>query len=551
MLKSLSIENYALINKLNIDFDTGFSVITGETGAGKSIILGALGLVLGQRADSKALKNEQKKCVIEAVFNIEKYDLSTFFAENELDYDEVCIIRREILANGKSRSFINDTPINVNILKDLSDKLIDIHSQHENLLITNKNFQFNVVDTVAKNLPLLAGFREKLHEYKTLQSEIEALVQLAEKEKADTDYFQFQYDQLRAANLQPDEQAQLEAELETLTHTEEIKTALARIDEWLSEEEHGVIVFLKNAAKTANQISAIFQKIKEIDERLNSSFIELKDVANEVGILQDALEFNQERLTEITERLHLIYDLQQKHRVKSIAELLDIQKNLDEKLQNINSFDERLAVLQKQEKDFFDLLTEKAREISEKRKNITSQIEAAVYSQLSQLGMPNVQFIVSVSENDKFNIYGINEIDFLFSANKNMPPRSMAKIASGGEISRVMLCIKALLSENADVPTLILDEIDTGVSGDIADRMGNIMQQMAEKIQVLSITHLPQIAAKSAVHYKVFKTEQNDTAETQIKRLTAQERKLEIAQMLSGATLTDAAIRNAEALLGI
>ena len=435
MLKSLSIENYALISKLNIDFNPGFSVITGETGAGKSIILGALALVLGQRADSKALKNEQKKCVIEAVFNIENYDLVDFFVENELDYDEICIIRREILANGKSRSFINDTPINVNILKDLSDKLIDIHSQHENLLITNKNFQFNVVDTVAKNLPLLADFRGKLHSYKTVQSEMEALLQLAEKEKADADYFQFQYDQLHAANLQPNEQAELEAELETLTHTEEIKTALSRIDEWLSEEEHGATVSLKNAAKTANQISAIFQKIKEIDERLHCSLIELKDVANEICALQDALEFNQERLTEITGRLNLIYDLQQKHRVKSIAELLNTEQVLEKKLQNINSFDERLAVLQKQEKELFDLLTEKAREISTKRKNVTAQIETTIYSQLSQLGMPNVQFVVSVSENEIFNAHGINEIDFLFSANKNMPPRSMAKIASGGEIS--------------------------------------------------------------------------------------------------------------------
>ncbi|MDR0873440.1 MAG: DNA repair protein RecN [Prevotellaceae bacterium] len=549
MLQSLTIENYALISKLHIDFDGGFSVITGETGAGKSIILGALGLVLGQRADGKSLKDEQKKCVIEAVFNVANYDLSAFFTENELDYDAQCIIRREVLPNGKSRSFINDTPINVNILKDLSDKLIDIHSQHENLLIANKSFQFDVVDTVAKTLPLLADYRQDLQKYKALQSEIEQITQLAEKEKADEDYFRFQFDQLNAANLQADEQAELEAELEVLNHTEEIKTALTRAEELFDNEEKGILISLKNAEKSIRQILPIYNKVKETAERLTSSLIELKDVAGEVSTLQENLEFNQERLTEATERLNLIYDLQQKHRVKSIAELLEIQKNLEEKLQNINSFDEKIESLKKQEKETFDLLTAKAREISEKRKSVTAQIETTIYAQLSQLGMPSVQFIVSVSDNEAFNAHGSNEIDFLFSANKNMPPRPMGKIASGGEISRVMLCIKSLLSENADVPTLILDEIDTGVSGDIADRMGNIMRKMAEKIQVLSITHLPQIAAKGAVQYKVFKTEQNDVAETQIKRLAPEERVREIAQMLSGAAVTEAAIKNAEALL--
>ncbi len=551
MLKSLLIENYALIDKLHIDFDAGFSVITGETGAGKSIILGALGLVLGQRADGKVIRNEEKKCIIEVVFDIANYELHSFFRENELDYDDNCIIRREIYANGKSRSFINDTPINIAILKDLGSQLIDIHSQHENLLITNKVFQFNVIDTVAHTQTLLAEFQLKFEEYKIIQFDIEQLTQTAEKEKADADYFQFQFDQLRDARLHENEQADLESELDILTHTEEIKGALSKIDFLLSDENRGVLTSLKEATKTGQQIAAISQQTSEIHQRLESSFIELKDLSAEVSVIGNDLEFNQDRFNAVNERLNLIYELEQKHRVKSVKELLDIEKYLEQKLQNINSFDEQLAELEKQKKELFGILTLKAKELSDKRKSVVGQIEKIICSQLAHLGMPNVQFIVSVNETQTFHSKGINEIEFLFSANKNIPPQSIVKIASGGEISRVMLCIKALLSDKVDVPTIIFDEIDTGVSGDIADKMGAIMKQMADKIQVISITHLPQIAAKGATQYKVFKSEKNDTTETQIKRLTTQERVMEIAQMLSGSVLSDAAIKNAEVLLGL
>ena len=549
MLKSLLIENYALIDKLHIDFDSGFSVITGETGAGKSIILGALGLVLGQRADGKIIRNEEKKCIIEIVFNIANYDLKPFFHENELDYDENCIIRREIQAKGKSRSFINDTPINIAILKDLKSQLIDIHSQHENLLITNKAFQFNVVDTVAHTQLLLEEFQLKFQEYNIVSFDIEQLTQTAEKEKSDTDYFQFQFDQLRNARLQEDEQTELEAELDMLTHTEDIKTALAKVDFLLSDEERGIVTSLKDAGKTTQHIASFSPTIQEISARLDSCFIELNDLSNDVSNIQNNLEFNPERLAEVNERLNLIYELQQKHRVKSVKELLEIESDLERKLENISSFDERIEELKKQQKELFNILTIKAKELSKKRKNVVGQIEKTICIQLAQLGMPNVQFIVSVTENETFNAKGINEIEFLFSANKNIAPQSIAKIASGGEISRVMLCIKALLSEKEDVPTIIFDEIDTGVSGEIADKMGTIMKKMAEKIQVISITHLPQIAAKGSAQYKVFKSEKGNSTETQIKKLTTHERVLEIAQMLSGSAVSNEAIKNAEVLL--
>ena len=549
MLKSLLIENYALIDKLHIDFDGGFSVITGETGAGKSIILGALGLVLGQRADGKIIRNEEKKCIIEIVFNIANYDLKSFFYENELDYEENCIIRREIQANGKSRSFINDTPINIAILKDLKSQLIDIHSQHENLLITNKAFQFNVIDTVAHTQSLLQEFQLKFEEYNIVSFDIEQLTKTAKKEKSDTDYFQFQFDQLRNARLEEDEQTALESELDMLTHTEDIKTALEKVDFLLSDEERGIVTSLKDAGKTAQHIASFSQKIQEISARLDFCFIELNDLSNDISNIQSNLEFNPNRLTEVNERLNLIYELEQKHKVKSIKELLDIENDLERKLENISSFDERIEELKKQQKELFNILTTKAKELSEKRKNIVNPLEKKICAQLAQLGMPNVQFIISITENETFHTKGINEIEFLFSANKNIAPQSIAKIASGGEISRVMLCIKALLSEKEDVPTIIFDEIDTGVSGEIADKMGVIMKKMAEKIQVISITHLPQIAAKGSAQYKVFKSEKGNSAETQIKKLTTHERVLEIAQMLSGSTLSDAAIKNAEVLL--
>ena len=549
MLQSLLIENYALIEKLHIDFDSGFSVITGETGAGKSIILGALGLVLGQRIDSKVIRNEEKKCIIEVVFNISNYDLKTFFYENELDYDENCIVRREIQANGKSRAFINDTPINVAILKDLISQLIDIHSQHENLLITNKAFQFNVIDTVAHTQSLLQEFQLKFEEYNIVSFDIEQLTKTAEKEKSDTDYFQFQFDQLRNARLQEDEQAALESELDMLTHTEEIKTALAKVDFLLSDEERGIVTSLKDAGKTAQHIASFSQKIQEISARLDSCFLELNDLSNDVSNIQNNLEFNPNRLAEVNDRLNLIYELEQKHKVKSVKELLDIENDLERKLENISSFDERIEELKKQQKELFNILTAKAKELSEKRKSIVNPLEKTICAQLTQLGMPNVQFIVSITENETFHAKGINEIEFLFSANKNIAPQSIAKIASGGEISRVMLCIKALFSEKEDVPTIIFDEIDTGVSGEIADKMGVIMKKMAEKIQVISITHLPQIAAKGNTQYKVFKSEKGDSAETQIKKLTTHERVLEIAQMLSGSAVSNEAIKNAEVLL--
>ena len=549
MLQSLHIENYALIDKLEIEFGRGFSVITGETGSGKSIILGALSLLLGERADSKALRDEERKCVIEGVFDITNYGLESFFSENDLDYENISIIRREILPNGKSRAFLNDTPVNLVNLKEIGERLIDIHSQHKNLLLSNKNFQFNIIDTVAESKNLLNDYRNAYKELRETEKSIAELKQFIAQENANKDYLQFQYNQLKEANLQNEsEQEELEAEQDTLNHAEDIKSALSKCEILLSSDENGIVAMLKDAHRSLGNIADIFPKAKDIAERLNSCCIETDDIANDLQNLNNNLEYNQNRLDTVTMRLSTIYDLEQKHKTNSIAELMALRDEMGEKLQNIDNSDEQLAQLNKQKNEREEKANNLANKLTKQRQEAIPDIERTISQNLIALGIPNAQFHISLLPCE-LSLTGKDTLEFLFSANKNMQPMEISKIASGGEIARVMLCIKALISAQSGIATIIFDEIDTGVSGEIANKMGTIMQAMGKDMQVISITHLPQIAAKGTAHYKVSKFDTEQATQTKIERLNDKERINEIAQMLSGNPPSDAAISNAKELL--
>ena len=549
MLKQLSIQNYALIDQIEIHFENGFSVITGETGAGKSIILGALSLVLGQRADSKTIRENADKCIIEAFFDLKGYPLELFFENNEFDYQETCIIRREILANGKSRSFVNDTPIVLNLLKELGVQLIDIHSQHENLLLSNPLFQLNIVDIVAQNNATLSTYQEAFKIYKALKTALTDLLLTAEKNSADKDYLQFQFNQLEEAKLIEEEQAMLEEELEMLTHAEEIKTHLERAGLLFQQDEQGILPFLKETLNSIRKVVSFIPSEKEMEDRLSSSYIELKDILQEIEAKQQLIEFEPEKLGYIQQRLDLIYSLQKKHKVNTVEELILLKNEVENQLDRIESYDEEIATLHKKLHHAELEVNDLAEVLSKTRKKISPQISDTIITQLRQLGIPNVQFSIVFSKKEECTLSGKDEVQFLFSSNKHSTPMPVAQIASGGEVSRLMLSLKALIANTSTLPTIIFDEIDTGVSGDIADKMANIMKQISIGIQVISITHLPQIAAKGDTHYKVFKKHEEKSTSTHITRLTEEERVQEIAQMLSGSTLTEAAINNAQALL--
>ncbi len=550
MVKSLSIKNYALIDELEIDFPKGFSIITGETGAGKSILMGALSLITGQRADTGVLKNPEKKCVVEANFLLAGYGLEKFFDENELDYAHESILRREISPVGKSRAFINDTPVNLNILKELSLKLIDIHSQHQNLNLNQSEFQLKVVDNYAKNQQLFEDYQAIYTSYKNLQKEYDDLMQQASQSKEDLDYLSYRFDELEKAKLIKGEQEELEEEAKTLNNTEEIQQNLLLINHLLSEDEFAVLIKLKEAFQAASKIKQVFKKIDPIVERLNSSYIELKDIAEEVEQMLSDIVVNPERTEYVNSRLDLIYSLQKKHHVSSIDELLLIKEELDNKLQNIVSFDERIEKLAQKLDKTKKALSEKAKKLSQKRTKAFPEIEKYVSEQLMQLGMPDAVFKINRTETE-FTQTGIDKINFLFSANANIPAQNISKVASGGEISRLMLSIKSLLTETGGLPTIIFDEIDTGVSGEIADRMASIMKKMSANMQVISITHLPQVAAKGDTHYLVYKEKQNNIDTTNIRKISGTERINELAKMLSGANITKEAVENAKVLLNL
>jgi len=552
MLKSLCIRNYVLIDELDIRFDNGFSVITGETGAGKSIILGALSLVLGERADSKSIRTGSEKCIIEAVFDISSYHLDAFFQENSLEYGQPeweCIFRRELHSSGKSRAFINDSPVSLAVMKDLGGRLIDVHSQHRNLLLTDMHFQLNVVDLMAYTAERLSAYCKVYDDFLSIQKALDSLQEKVRQTKNEEDYIRFQHEELMAARLLPDEQEALEQEQETLSHTEEIKATLYKVTELLRGENQSVISTLREALASFEQISSCFRKAEGYAERIRSASIDLTDLASETNILKDDIEFNPERLEWVNTRIDLLYSLQRKHKVYSVEELIAKRDLFATQLHLIDSFDEELAQLVRQQQEHYQLLVRMAGEISEMRKQAAKLIEASLTERMVLLGTPNTRFQISFALKPNPSPDGMDEINFLFSANKNEALKSVAQTASGGEISRLMLCVKSMIAGYSALPTIIFDEIDTGVSGEIADKMAGIMQDLGAKMQVITITHLPQIASKGKSHYFVYKEDTPERTLTHIRRLNDSERIDEIARMLSGTEKTQAAIENAKALL--
>ncbi len=551
MLRSLYIQNYALIEQLDIRLENGFSVITGETGAGKSIILGAIGLLLGQRADVKAIRRGASKCIIEARFEIAAYGMQPFFEANDLEYEDECILRREVYASGKSRAFINDTPASLAQMKELGEMLIDVHSQHQNLLLNKEGFQLNVLDILAHNDGALSVYADCYGSWKKAQQQLEELIARAERDKADEDYVRFQLEQLEEANLTAGEQEELEQEAELLSHAEDIKAGLYRVGQGLSADEGGLLPLLNDCLSTMQSMRKVYPAAEELSERLESSYIELKDIAQEVAGREEEVEFNPARLDEVNARLNLIYTLQQKHRVSTVDELLALQEEYASRLSAITSSDDQIEDLKQQCADLYNKVKQQAAVLTESRVAAAREVEKQMASRLVPLGMPNVRFQVEVGARKEPGVHGADTVSFLFSANKNGTLQSISSVASGGEIARVMLSLKAMIAGAVKLPTIVFDEIDTGVSGEIADRMADIMQEMGDSNrQVISITHLPQIAARGRVHYKVYKEDNENETNSHIRRLTDEERVEELAHMLSGATLTEAALNNARALLG-
>lgn len=551
MLRSLYIQNYALIEQLDIRLENGFSVITGETGAGKSIILGAIGLLLGQRADVKAIRRGASKCIIEARFEIAAYGMQPFFEANDLEYEDECILRREVYASGKSRAFINDTPASLAQMKELGEMLIDVHSQHQNLLLNKEGFQLNVLDILAHNDGALSVYADCYGSWKKAQQQLEELIARAERDKADEDYVRFQLEQLEEANLTAGEQEELEQEAELLSHAEDIKAGLYRVGQGLSADEGGLLPLLNDCLSTMQSMRKVYPAAEELSERLESSYIELKDIAQEVAGREEEVEFNPARLDEVNARLNLIYTLQQKHRVSTVDELLTLQEEYASRLSAITSSDDQIEDLKQQCADLYNKVKQQAAVLTESRVAAAREVEKQMASRLVPLGMPNVRFQVEVGARKEPGVHGADTVSFLFSANKNGTLQSISSVASGGEIARVMLSLKAMIAGAVKLPTIVFDEIDTGVSGEIADRMADIMQEMGDSNrQVISITHLPQIAARGRVHYKVYKEDNENETNSHIRRLADEERVEELAHMLSGATLTEAALNNARALLG-
>jgi len=552
MLQTLTIQNYALISHLEIDFPSGFSVITGETGAGKSILLGALSLILGQRADAKFIKQNEDRCFIEGIFDISFYHLDSLFSEKGWEYDaHQCILRREIWVSGKSRAFINDSPVALNDLKELGAFLIDIHSQHQNLLLADNQFQLQVIDVLAKNKVLKNDYISAYKEYIRIEKEIKDLKEKSKIRKTEEDYLRFQFNQLEEARLQSGEQDLLEQESKTLSHVEEIKNGLFRLDEFFSLEVTGIVPALKETLKLAQSIRKVYPASEQMAERIETAYIDLNDLAMEIQVKQENLEFNPERLQEINERLNTIYSLQQKHRLDSVEALIELHENFEKQILEIDNSDEILGELEKKYAQLYDMVKTLSGKLSQTRKNAAQILENDLVKTVSVLGMSNVRFSVEIKQKEYFDSTGADNITYLFSANKNIELKPVAQTASGGEISRLMLGIKSLIAGAMALPAIIFDEIDTGVSGEIADKMGDIMNEMGNTMQVIAISHLPQIIAKGGTQYHVYKEENNNLVETAIRRLSYEERVKEIAQLLSGATLTSAAIENAKELLKI
>lgn len=550
MLKSLSIQNYALIGSLHISFDAGFSVISGETGAGKSIILGALSLILGQRADTRQIKQGEAKCVIEGIFNLSAYQLKPFFDALDWVYDgEECILRREIWANGKSRAFVNDSPVYLNDLKRLGERLIDIHSQHQNLSLNDNLYQLNLVDLYAGTEAEQLSYSEALHVFRTAEKTVNDLRREHRAKREEEEFIRFQLAALTEAALLPGEQEELEAELEALTHAEEIKSGLFTATTLLSGEEQSVELLLHAVKEALEHLQRVYPRVSELVTRVDSAYIDLKDVREEASRLFEAVEFEPGRQQLLEDRLTTLYDLQKKHSVTTVEELIRLRDQMNGKLEMIDSLDEQLARMEKEMERKHAAMLAEAERLSKKRRAAMPSFEEELTQQLSYLRMPNSSFRCHFSVREHPDDTGMDHVAFLFSANRNSSLLPVAQIASGGEISRLMLCLKAMIAGATALPTIIFDEIDTGTSGEIADRVGSIMEEMSGGMQVIAITHLPQIASKGKSHLVVYKEETREATITRIKELKPDERVHEIARMLSGAEITAEAIENARVML--
>ncbi len=550
MLKQLYIKNFTLIDELNIEMHPGFSVITGETGAGKSIILGAIGLLLGNRADTKAIKAGRDRCIIEAHFDLSRYDMEQFFIDNDIDEDlPDTIIRRELTAAGKSRAFINDTPVSLAKMRELGEQLVDIHSQHQNLLLQKEDFQLNVVDIIAGDQKQVKVYNAAYQEYKKANEKLKKLKEEIERNRENEDFLRFQYKELDEAHLVEGEQEQLEQEYEMMSHSEDIKTALFQADNNLSGEDGNVLEKLKDATTQLQEIKEVYPEVSEIAERMDSSYIELKDIAQEVNSLVDNVEFDPDRLETINDRLDTLNSLQQKFHVQNVEELMKTRDNLQEQLAHIDNSDEDVEEQEQEVNRLLEKANKQAQALTVIRLKAAKKVEEEMKQRLIPLGIPNVRFSISLTEKPLCHD-GADKVSFLFSANKSTPLQPVTQVASGGEIARVMLSLKAMISGAVKLPTIIFDEIDTGVSGKIAEKMANIMAEMGNhERQVLSITHLPQIAAMGSYHYKVIKEETETGTISRMTELNPDERVQEIAQMLSGSDITEAALANAKELL--
>ena len=554
MLKHLYIKNFALIKELDIDFQSGFSVITGETGAGKSIMLGAINYLLGQRADSKSIMPGAEKCTIEATFGIEGYQLKSLFEENDTDFDEQeCIIRREFTTSGKSRAFVNDTPANLTFLKELGYQLIDIHSQHQNLLIAKEDFQLHILDVMAQNNKQLQDYRTCYASYKQTELELKHAKEILAQSKAEEDYLRFQLEQLEELNPKAGEDEELEEEQNELSHAEEIKSVLYKADSQFSNdsEQGGVIELLKHISQGIQSLVRVYPAVEEYAERIESALIELKDISAELSDLAERVEYNPNRLEEINNRLDQIYTLEKKHDVKSAAELEAFMLDVRQKLDIIGNGEDRINELEKEVQEKLTKTTTLAELLSKSRKAAAKEVEASISQMLTQLDIPNNQFEVRIEKNSQLTEDGSDQVTFFFSANKNVALRAISEVASGGEIARLMLALKAITSRKENLPTIIFDEIDTGVSGKVASSMANLMKEMTKdnQHQVITITHLPQIASCGTTHYWVFKEDTEEQTFSHIRELTQEERVTEIAHMLSGNEVSEAAILNAKQLL--
>lgn len=551
MLKHLYIKNFTLIDELDISLYEGFSVITGETGAGKSIILGAIALLLGQRADSKTIKQGAEKCVIEAHFDLSRYNMQAFFDENDIEYDaDDCIIRRELTAAGKSRAFINDTPVALSMLKELGDQLMDVHSQHQNLLLNKQDFQLEVVDIIADDAAQLAKYQQTYTAYQAAEKELAELQAAIERNRENRDFLQFQYEELENAHLVEGEQEELEQRSDTMEHSEDIKSALYTTDNALSADQNGVIEQLRSSLSALRSIEAVYPEVGDLIQRIDSSYIDLKDVAHEISSLLESVDFDPAELDQVNNRLDRIYELEKKYHVDAIEALIEKREMLHQQLQAIENGDESLDEVKARVSQLEAQARKEAEALTQLRTKAAKKIEDEMQKRLVPLGMPHVRFSIQLTTIE-LGVNGCDRVSFLFSANTSTPLQPVSQVASGGEIARVMLSLKAMISGAVKLPTIIFDEIDTGVSGKTAEMMAQIMKEMGgHGRQVISITHLPQIAALGSVHYKVEKNETANGTTSKMRQLDADERVREIAQMLSGSDVSEAAIQNAKALLG-